>query len=322
MAADELTGASFVVTGGTGFLGSAFVRYAVRNGATVTIVARQAADHWRLQDVAGRYATVVSTLADLDRVALPGHTPATMVHFAAAGVSQTLNDVDQLVATNVAGTARALRFAVRTGVSRFVILGSSGEYGAGEGITEGAMLNPTSEYGATRAAATLLARAFGHRTGLAVAVVRPFAVYGPFEAPYRLIPYCILRGLRGKPLRISSGMQTRDYVHVDDVAEGIARVCTSDAAAHGIFNLCTGVQTSVRDAAELVSRLTGGRSRVESGARPPIPGEMWRTSGDATRAREMLGWVPRLDFEKGLTETIDWFRNGGAHLVPYASTPE
>lgn len=318
----DLRGAVIVVTGGTGFVGSAFVRHAVARGADVTVVTRPTSDLWRLAPVAGRYTREVAALADLDGAPAAGAEPGcVVVHFAAAGVNQTFDDVGALVETNVVGTLHALRYAVRSRASRFVLVGSSGEYGPGQELDEDAALRPTSEYGAARAAATLLARAFGARRGLDVVVVRPFAVYGPYEAPYRLVPYCILRGLRGARLQISSGVQTRDYVYVEDVADGVARACVSAAARGSVFNLCTGVETAVRDVAAQIAGLTGGGSAVEAGARAPIPGEMWRTSGSPARAREQLGWAPRLGLAEGLCHTVEWFHSVGRALPAYQDAP-
>ena len=321
MGAESLAGMTVVVTGGTGFVGSAFVRRAIHDGAQVNVVARSASNHWRLEGLKGRYTTLAASLPQLAQLTLPGRAHADlMVHVAAEGVNQSFDDLDELVATNVEGTVQALWFALRNRIRRFVLIGSSGEYGPGENLDESSRLDPNSEYGATRAAATLLARSFAIRRGLDVVVVRPFAVYGPFEAPYRLIPYAILRGLLGEPIEISSGAQTRDYVHVDDVAEGIARASTFEAAANGIFNLCTGIQTPVGDAAALVARLTGAGSTVEKNARPPIPGEMWHTSGVPTLARTRLAWVPRFDLADGLSRTIDWFRSAGSQMSEYRSS--
>lgn len=305
------------VTGGTGFIGSAFVRAAVRASARVTVLSRKSADHWRLAEVAGRYSVVETSLDTLPELHLDSAPGAIMVHCAAAGVNQATNDIDGMVATNVAGTVCALQFALRQAVSRFVLLGSSGEYGPGVQLPESAPVQPTSEYGATRASATLIARAFGQRRGLDVVIVRPFAVYGPFEASYRLIPHVILGALRGETIRLSSGQQTRDYVHVQDVAAGIACASTCEAARGGLFNLCTGVETTVLDVAELALSRVGGEGRIEVGAIPTIPGEMWRTTGDPSHASQVLRWEPRTTLTDGLTQTVAWFRDGGHQYPAY-----
>ena len=312
-----LSGKSLIVTGGTGFLGSAFVRYAIDAGADVQVVARSTADHWRLSAYRDRYRVLTTTIEGLAELSVDIAKDTILVHFAAAGVNQTDDDIVRMVDTNIVGTLSTLAFAKQNGARRFVLVGSSGEYGPGVHLSEDAALRPTAEYGATRASATMLARAYGKRRDIEVTVVRPFAVFGPFEAPYRLIPYAILSALRGVPIKISSGQQTRDYVYVDDVSAGIASACVIKEAGGEIFNLCTGIETSVRDAASLVAMLVDKRVEVDCGVIPQIPGEMWQTSGDPSRAHKVLGWSPRVELTTGLEETINWFRKTGLRLPIY-----
>ncbi len=304
---------TFVVTGATGFLGSAFVRFALGRGAGVHIIARQGTDHRRLREVKDRYATTIGALTDLATIDLTLPRVDAFVHFAAAGVNQRFDDVAELVNTNVVGTLRALELAHRLKATKFVLIGTSAEYGAGELLGEDHALCPTSEYGATRASASLLARAFGARRGLDVVIVRPFSVYGPFEASYRLIPYAVTQGLAGAPIRISSGHQVRDYVFVDDVADGIARACICETVSGEAINLCSGTTMSVRDAVTTVARLTGDRSLIETDAMEAIPGEMWRTSGDPARAHSVLGWSATTSMADGLARTIEWTKRQGAN---------
>ncbi|MBA2293037.1 MAG: NAD(P)-dependent oxidoreductase [Gemmatimonadales bacterium] len=314
-----LSGTEVMVTGASGFLGSAVVRDLVNRGARVTAVLRASSNPWRLAPVDDR---IVRWVGSLDELAGRRDAPvaAVVVHCAASGVDQRFSDVRAMVETNVRGTLQILEHAARVGAGRFVHVGTSGEYGAGVMLDEAAPLCPTSEYGATRAAATLLARAFGNTRGLDVTVVRPFAVYGPFEAAYRLIPHCILNTITGRPVEISMGTQTRDYVHVDDVAAGIALACAVPEAKGKVFNLCTGVETTVLDAAREVVALAGGAMDVVVGARPDIPGEMWRTSGSPQFAREVLGWMPGHELGGGLSATVDWFRRIGTLPPEYSRT--
>jgi nucleoside-diphosphate-sugar epimerase len=312
-----LNGRNLIVTGGTGFLGSAFVRYALGEGANVQVVARSDSDHWRLQNFRDQYQILPTTIDGLANLCIDTAPETIMVHFAAAGVNQTDDDIERMVKTNVVGTLSALTFAERHGVTRFILAGTSGEYGPGVFLSEDAALRPTSEYGATRAGATMLARAFGARRSLDVTVVRPFAVFGPYEAPYRLIPYVILAALRGEPIQISSGQQTRDYVHVEDVSAGIARACVAERAGGEIINLCTGIETSVHDVAGMITTLVDKGVEIDAGAIPAIPGEMWKTSGDPSRAREILDWSPRFELNTVLLATIKWFRETGTKLPIY-----
>lgn len=305
----DIRGARLLITGATGFLGSAVVRHAVEAGAEVTALIRRGSASWRLEPVRGRYHTVAAAADDYRSLALDGdHRPDALVHCAASGVNQKFDDVGDMVAVNVGGTLAALQLATRVGARRFVLLGTSGEYGPGTGLSEGAPLRPTSEYGATRAAATLLALTYGARRGLPVTVLRPFSIFGPYEAAYRLVPHCVLRALAGEPLDISAGSQTRDFVFLADVVRAVVA-----AAAQGpdrtIVNVCTGVSTSVGSVAGLVAEIAGGTAPVQAGAVDHIPGEMWMTSGDPSTAAAVLQWAPRYGVREGLEETIDWFRS-------------
>ncbi len=313
---EDMLGLDLLVTGASGFLGSAFVREALARGARVTVIVRPTSNLWRLTAVEGSFTTWRGSFAELSH---RGDTPvaSTVVHFAASGVDQRFDDVQAMVETNIHGTLQMLEHAVRIGAGRFVHVGTSGEYGPGVAIHEGSPLRPTSEYGATRASATLVAQAFGLRRGLDVVVVRPFAVYGPFEASYRFVPHCILNALSGTPIDISSGMQTRDYVYVEDVAAGIALACIVPEASGAVVNLCTGIETAVLDAAGRVVELARSNSEILIGARPDIPGEMWRTSGSPQLAHNILGWQPRRTLEEGLGATVDWFRRIGVGLPGY-----
>jgi len=315
--AELLRGRSLVVTGGTGFLGSALVRDAVDAGAQVVVLGRATSDRWRLASVEGGYQFVDAPLESLANLSLTLPEGTLLVHAAAAGVSQRDGTADALATVNVDGTRAVAEWALRHACGRLIVLGTSGEYGAGVGHREDAALRPTSEYGRTRAKATRVARDFGLAHGLDVVVVRPFAVYGPFEAAYRLVPHVILSALRGEPARISSGEQTRDYIHVTDVISGIALASTAEAARAGVFNICTGVETSVREAAALAVELVDPAARLHVGAVPGIPGDMARTTGDPTTARRVLGWEPQKDLRRGLTETVEWFRSVGRDHPAY-----
>jgi nucleoside-diphosphate-sugar epimerase len=316
-----LSGARVFVTGASGFLGANLVRRVLSTGAKVTVLMRPGVEPWRLDNVRDRVQIVEGDLTSLgSENVLAGLGGVDVVyHFAATGLNQTVADDLAMIQTNVAGTYLALDFARRAGAARFIHLGTSGEYGPCQRADEEDLPRPTGIYGATKASATILARAFSQRYGLDVVVLRPFAVYGPYESSFRLVPHCILRSLHGVPIEISSGEQTRDYIHVDDVVQAAELVASHPQAPGHTFNLCWGADTPIKDVVTRVVALTGSQSPILFGAKPHIPGEMWKTSGNPSKASALLGWAPRVKLDDGLRATIDWFRKHAAAYDEYRS---
>lgn len=294
-----------LVTGGSGFIGSHLVRRLVEAGADVIVAVRPESDLWRIEDL---LEWVERTPADR-----PLPEASVVYHLAAEGVRPD-TDVHAVVETNVLGTLRLLEHAQETGVDRFVYCGSCFEYGPGDGLSEDAPLRPITEYGASKAAGSLLTLAYGTAYGLPVVVVRPFTAYGPLEAAYRLVPSVILDVLDGGPVRLTSGIQTRDFVYVADVVDGMLAAGRDERALHGIFNLCTGRATAVRDLAGTISELVGGVDLLP-GTVADRAVELAALSGDPARTADRLGWRAQTELADGLRRTLDWFReNRGRHL--------
>lgn len=263
---------------------------------------------WRIQDVV-EWVEAVPAAGPLPRARL-------IFHLAAAGVRPG-EDVAEMLECNVLGTMQLLEHARASEVERFVHCGSCFEYGPGARIPEGASLRPISEYGASKAAGSLLALAYGTAHGVTVAVVRPFTAYGPLEAAHRLVPSTIVDALEGGPVRIGSGGHMRDFVHVDDVVDGLLAAARSADAAGETFNLCTGVGTSVLQVAELVAELAGG-VEVVVGAVEDRPVDFRELSGDPTRAGNTLGWRAQTELSSGLRATMEWLHEHRDRHAEYA----
>ena len=138
-------------------------------------------------------------------------------------------------------------------------------------------------------------------------VARIFNTYGPRMRPDdgRVLPNFISQGFAGQPLTVhGDGRQTRSFCYVDDLADGLIRLANSEVT--GPVNLGNPVEITILEFAEEIIRLTGGRSRVEHVERPKDDPDLRRP--DITRARELLGWEPRVDRATGLARTVEWFR--------------
>ena len=305
-----LAGKRIVVTGGAGFVGSHLVRRLVRESAHVLAVLRPSTDAWRLQELQGQIKTIRRELRDLTRSDVEARLGEAHVvyHLAAAGVNQAFDDVPALIESNVVGTFHVLRLAQKLAVGRLVYVGSSVEYGSASLASEDRVPAPNSEYGATKAAGWALAHAFSRRHGLPVVSLRPFSVYGPLEAAYRLIPYCILRALDRSRIEVTAGKQTRDYVYVDDVMDAFVGAGVAPEALGGTFNVSTGTDTAVRDVVTAIVKLTESPVEPSFGVRQIGDTELLATSGNPAKAREVLSWAPKTSLEEGLAKTIEWFR--------------
>lgn len=292
-----------VVTGASGLVASHLVRALLERGDDVVAIVGPASDPWRIADVLEHVEIVRADVRSLRRDAA-GRADV-VLHLAAAGLRPD-EAPSVVVETNVLGTLRTLELAAQAGARRFVYCGSGFEYGPGECHSEVESLRPLSEYGASKAAGGLIAHAFERRVGLEVVTVRPFTVYGPYEAAYRLVPSTLLAALDGGPVEITSGTQTRDFLWIGDAVDGLLAAADVQAAAGEMLNLCTGIATPVRTVAELAAQVAGTGAEVRVGALPDRAVEYDTLSGDATRAKAVLGWEARVSLREGLARTAEW----------------
>jgi nucleoside-diphosphate-sugar epimerase len=297
-----------LVTGGAGFVGSHLVRRLVESGEDVVVYVRQSGALTRIDDLL--------EWVDVVRGDDPLPSASTIYHLAASGLRPGDEPAD-VAASNLLLTQRLLEHAGATRAERFVQCGSCFEYGPGERFREDAPLRPISPYAASKAAASLLALGYGSATGLPVVLVRPFTVYGPYEAGYRLVPSAINAALDGGPIELTSGRQRRDFVYVDDVVEGILRAGAADVAGD-TFNLCTGTSTSVLGLANTVSEACGGVD-VKAGVLPDRRVEFSAISGDPDHARNVLGWSAKTPLRLGIERTVTWFRAHRNRFPDYAT---
>ena len=313
-------GRHVVVTGGLGFIGSHLVRRLLELGAEVTVVSRPRTYAWRLADLEDRLRLVAW---DLERSpAAPEElrallSPSTVVfHLAAGGVTGRPGEAIAVIKTNVLGTHSLLELSRAANVDRFVYCGSCSEYAGGAQLTEDAPIKPKTEYGATKAAASLLVDAFHHTHNLPTVTLSPFLVYGPFEAPGRLIPTVALAALDESDIPLTPGLQERDFVFVQDVVDAFARAGVAPGAIGRRINVCSGIGVSVHDAVMTMLRASGRRANPQFGALPLHPGEVEVLTGDPERALQLLGWTASTSLEQGLLRTLEWFE---AHRVTHSA---
>jgi dTDP-glucose 4,6-dehydratase len=312
-----------LVTGGAGFISSAFIRHLLRATPyeVVSLDAltyagnlenlRDVRSHERLSFVHGDIRdeeTVREAVAGVDVIvnaAAESHVEKSIAEGAA-----------EFVATNVEGT-RVLLDAIREEpVERFILISSSEVYGTAEAapMNEEHPLNPRSPYAATKAGADRLAYSYWATYDLPIVIVRPFNNYGPYQHPEKVIPRFVLQALAGEPLTVhGDGTASRDWLYVDDDAEAIQAVIEADleTVAGEVINVATGVDASVSDIADLVLELTGKPASLKEHVEER-PGQVHRHIGSTDKAERLLGWRAGTPLEEGLRRTVAWYRDNEA----------
>lgn len=299
----QLRDSRALVTGAGGFVGASLVRALAAEGAEVHAVLGPATDAWRL---AGTDAEIhACDVGDAPALASVLERVDPQVVFSLA-VSRA-DDAGTLVTTNVGAVAQLLELTSSRG-ARLVHLGSATEYGPGAGrLRESDPLQPATPYGASKAAATLLCRAFAASRGADVVVLRPFAVYGPWDRGERLVQRALEAALTGAELPLTPPGFRRDWVFVGDVAEACLRVAASDVAAGEVLNVAAGEEAAPEDVAALVGEIAGRPLRTSPGAVRPRPWDRERWTADVSKLERTLGWRPPTALRDGLRQTYDWF---------------
>jgi dTDP-glucose 4,6-dehydratase len=219
-----------LVTGGAGFIGSAFARQAVREGWDVAVLdaLTYAGDLERLKEVEGKYKFYHGDLVERKVVfeVLEDFRPEVVVHFAAEShVDRSILDPLKFIRSNVEGTLNLLDASKEFKVEKFINISTDevyGELGEEGYFTEESPLNPNSPYSVSKAGADMLGRAYYRTYKLPVITVRPSNNYGPWQYPEKLIPVIILKAMRDEPIPVyGNGMNVRQWLYVEDCAEAI-----------------------------------------------------------------------------------------------------
>lgn len=320
----------FLVTGGAGFIGSAVVRHAVRNGHEVVNLDKltYAANLANVASVDNAPGYVFEQADICDRAALDTlfkkHRPDIVMHLAAEShVDRSIDGPAAFVETNITGTYTLLEAGRaywndtgRTEGFRFhhistdEVFGSLGEEGQ---FNETTPYDPRSPYSASKAASDHLVRAWHETYGLPVVLSNCSNNYGPFHFPEKLVPVVILNALHGKPIPIyGDGKNVRDWLFVEDHADALLTVATKGANGRS-YNIGGEAEVSNLDLVHMICALLDAR-RPQNAPHSSLitfvddrPGHDRRYAIDPTRIKNELNWRPSVTLEQGLARTVDWY---------------
>jgi len=308
-----------LVTGGAGFIGSAFIRRALADRTGFRIVnldkLTYAGNLENLDSVASSpdYRFVRGDICDIALVdALFGdERPDAVIHFAAEShVDRSILGPEPVIETNLRGTFTLLEAARKHSIPRFLHVSTDEVYGSIDPPAEADEtfpLKPSSPYSSSKAGSDLLALSYFTTYKLPVIVTRASNNYGPYQFPEKLIPLMVANALEGKDLPVyGDGLQIRDWLYVDDHCRALLAVL--DKGHEGeVYNI--GGNCSLPNL-EVVKRILQATGKPESLMKHVTdrPGHDRRYALSSEKLLRETGCAPEVDFESGLTETIDWYR--------------
>lgn len=316
--------ARVLVTGGAGFIGSNFVRLLLTTDPAVAVVNFDALTYAgnlaNLADLANnpRHEFVRGDVTDREQVRAAMKGVTDVIHFAAEShVDRSIQDSGPFVRTNVTGTQVLLDAAREAGVRKYVQVSTDevyGSLGATGLFTEETPLSPNSPYSASKAGADLLVRAYYHTHKMNVVTTRCSNNYGPFQFPEKLIPLFVSNLMSDQPVPVyGDGMQVRDWIHVLDHCRGVEAAWRRGAAGE-VYNFGGRCEMPNIEITKLLLKLLG---KTEALIRyvEDRKGHDRRYAIDCSKAERELGWRPQVPFDRGLAETIDWYKANAAWVA-------
>jgi dTDP-glucose 4,6-dehydratase len=309
-----------LVTGGAGFIGSAFIRYCMsRPDAPYQIVnldkLTYAGNLDNLSEVEGKpgYTFAQGDICDAATVnkLLAEHSPDAIVHFAAEShVDRSILSAEAFFQTNLRGTFTLLEAARAARTPRFIHVSTDEVYGSipePDDATEEYPLRTSSPYSASKAGSDLLALSYFTTYKLPLSVTRASNNYGPCQFPEKLIPLMISNAFDSKPLPIyGDGMQIRDWLYVDDHCRAILSVLEKGRAGE-IYNIGGSRSLPNRQVVQQILTITGRPESLMTTV-TDRPGHDRRYALSSEKIMRETGWAPQMSFEEGLASTVEWYR--------------
>lgn len=306
-----------LVTGGAGFIGSAFVRLAIAEGISVVNLDKltYAGNPENLTSIAQSplYTFVKGDICDAAgvRSLFAEHKPDGIVHFAAEShVDRSILSPFDFFETNLRGTFTLLEAARAYKLARFVHVSTDEVYGSLKAPLEADEDYPlvtNSPYSASKAGSDLLARSYFKTYQLPVLITRASNNYGPYHFPEKLIPLMIMNAFEDRALPVyGDGQQIRDWLYVDDHVRGILSVFRSGKEGE-IYNIGGNRSLPNLDVVRMILRLTGKpESLIQYVA--DRPGHDQRYALNSSKLTQATGWSPQMHFEEGLAKTVEWYQ--------------
>lgn len=303
-----------LITGGAGFIGSEFVRQAIRLDYNVVIVDKltYAGDLERLKEV---LESVTFYKADITNQEFMEHIFAkekcdAIVHFAAEShVDRSILNPYEFLNSNIIGTYNLLELSKKYEVKKLINISTDEVYGElkEEGkFTEQSPLNPNSPYSVSKASADMLGRAYFRTYGLPVITVRPSNNYGAWQYPEKLVPVVIAKALLDEPVPVyGDGLNVREWLYVEDCVEAIFSILEKGKIGE-IYNIASSYERKNIDVVKTILRLLNKPEGLITFVKDR-PGHDFRYSSSFENLIKDCSWIPKTPFEVGIKKTVKWY---------------
>lgn len=317
---------SFLVTGGNGFIGTNIVHTLVENGQNVVVLTEQAPDLWIKSiygEIADKITIVECDITNKEKLSqlITQIRPTNIFHLAALGmwIKSTRSQpgkskLDRLLNVNLHGTINLLEACKQVDFECFINTGTASEYGhKSASLSESMSLEPIDDYSMTKAMTTLYCQKEAISHSLPIYTVRPFCVYGRFEPSHRLIPTILQNHFAKKEIHLSSPDSVRDFIYVQDVADFYIHLAKWIKSTNRpkpekhIFNIGTGVQTSIGDVVHELENILGETLKVSWNTQESRPWEFKNWQADTNRTQKILDWKPKHNLNSGLRKTVEHY---------------
>jgi len=307
--------AVYVVTGGGGFIGSHIVEELLRRNEIVRVIDNFSTGKWEnIEPFEGGAEIIEADIAEGKNLPRFLEGADYVIHQAAIpSVPKSILDPVKSHHANVNGTLQLLNASREANVKRVVYASSSSVYGDSPTLPkhEGMMPNPLSPYGAQKLFAEIYCQVFSRAYGLETVSLRYFNVFGPrqdstsqYSGVLALFIAAVLQNKR--PTIYGDGLQSRDFTYVQNVVEANLQACTVPVVAGQVFNVACGDRITVNSMLHQINKITGKDiAPIYADSRP---GDIKHSQADITRAKEHLEYQPKISFEEGLRNTIEWYR--------------
>lgn len=307
-----------LITGAGGFIGSHLVERVVKLGGQVRAFVRyNSRNDWGLlellpKDVLGQVEIFPGDLKDPEAVRGAIRGCQIIFHLGALiAVPFSYRNPRDFIDTNVVGTANVCNAALEYGIEKMVHTSTSEVYGTARSvpITEGHPLQAQSPYAGSKIGADKLVESYHLSFGLPVATIRPFNTYGARQSARAVIPAILIQALSRDRVFIGASHPVRDFTYIDDTVEGFLKVAESPRSIGEVINVGSGDGVTVEELSRKIINLVG--RQVEVVVDPerfrPEASEVALLIADIRKAKDLIGWEPRVPLQEGLKKTIGWF---------------